>query len=99
MIKAIGMFLLMLLKIAGWTLLILLIILLAALLLILFVPVHYDVLAKNERSMESKQKNPAAASGVYIHAVWTGWAIQSHSGSRDRYSKISGKTRRKKRES
>ncbi len=70
MIKAIGMFLLMLLKIAGWTLLILLIILLAALLLILFVPVHYDVLAKNERSMESKQKNPAANLRLQLKVSW-----------------------------
>ena len=70
MIKAIGMFLLMLLKIAGWTLLILLIILLAALLLILFVPVHYDVLAKNERSMESGQKNPAANLRLQLKVSW-----------------------------
>ncbi len=70
MIKAIGLFLLMLLKIAGWMLLILLIILLAALLLILFVPLHYDVLAKNERSMESGQKNPAANLRLQLKVNW-----------------------------
>lgn len=70
MIKAMGLFLLMLLKIAGWLLLILLIILLAALLLILFVPVHYDVLAKNERGMEPGQKNPAADLRLQLKVSW-----------------------------
>ena len=52
MIQAVGLFFLMLLKIAGWILLVLLAVILAVLLFVLFVPVRYRVFVQNEKALE-----------------------------------------------
>lgn len=70
MIKAVGLFLLALLKLLGWMLLLLLVLFLAVFLLVLFVPVRYDVLAVNERSMEPAQTNPAANLRLRVKVTW-----------------------------
>lgn len=70
MIRAVGLFLLLLLKTAGLALLILLFLLLIALLLVLFIPLRYDVLAKNERSMSSKQKGLTANVQLRLKVNW-----------------------------
>ncbi len=64
MIKAVGLFLLLLLKIVGWALLILLLVLLAVCLLVLFVPVRYDVLVHSERI------NPIANLRLRLKVNW-----------------------------
>ena len=48
MIKTIGLFLLMLLKICGWLLLAAVLLLLIVLLLVCFVPVRYDASVEND---------------------------------------------------
>lgn len=53
MIKAVGLFLFMVLKILGWLLLILFILLIAMLLFVLFVPVRYRIMIQNERDAAS----------------------------------------------
>lgn len=70
MMKAIGPFLLLLLKVLGWALLALLLVLLTLLLLALFVPVRYDALVENERSMEPGQRNPVANLRVRLRVGW-----------------------------
>ncbi len=52
MIQTVGLFFLMLLKIAGWILLVLLAVILAVLLFVLFVPVRYRVFVQNEKALE-----------------------------------------------
>lgn len=52
MIKTIGLFLLMLLKICGWLLLAAVLLLLIVLLLVCFVPVRYDASVENDRIMD-----------------------------------------------
>ncbi len=70
MIRAIGLFLLALLKIAGWTLLLAVLILLVVLLLVLFVPIHYEVLALNEQSADPLEKNPVANLQLRLKVTW-----------------------------
>lgn len=70
MIKAVGMFLLLLLKIIGWALLIVLLVLAIALLLLLFVPLRYDVLAKNERSTSLDSKGLTANVQLRLKVNW-----------------------------
>lgn len=70
MIRTIGLFLLLLLKILGWALLILLLLLIAILLLVLFVPLRYDVQMQNERSMEPGQNNPIAGLQLQLKVNW-----------------------------
>ena len=53
MIKAVGLFLFMVLKILGWLLLTLFILLIAMLLFVLFVPVRYRIMIQNERDAAS----------------------------------------------
>lgn len=70
MIKAIGLFLLMLLKIFGWIVLVLFLVLLAVLLLVSFVPVRYDVRVHNERLAEPGEKNPVKNIRVQVTVSW-----------------------------
>lgn len=70
MIKAVGMFLLLLLKIIGWALLIVLLVLVIALLLLLFIPLRYDVLAKNERSTSLDSKGLTANVQLRLKVNW-----------------------------
>ena len=70
MIKAVGMFLLLLLKIIGWALLLVLLVLAIALLLLLFVPLRYDVLAKNERSISPDPKGITANIQLRLKVNW-----------------------------
>lgn len=69
MMKAVGLFLL-LLKALGWALLALLLVLLALLLFVLFVPVRYDALVENGRSMEPGQRSPIASLRVQLKVDW-----------------------------
>lgn len=68
--RAFGLFLLALLKFAGWTVLILLLVLLAVLLLVLFVPVRYEVLAQNTRGMDPQQNNLTANLRLQLKVNW-----------------------------
>ncbi len=70
MIKTMGLFLLALLKIFGWVLLVLLLVLFAAFLLLVFVPVRYDVLASNEKSIAPAKANPAENLRLRIKVTW-----------------------------
>ncbi len=70
MIKTIGLFLLALLKIFGWVLLVLLLVLFAAFLLLVFVPVRYDVLASNEKSIAPAKANPVENLRLRIKVTW-----------------------------
>ena len=70
MIKTIGLFLLALLKIFGWVLLVLLLVLFAAFLLLVFVPVRYDVLASNEKSIAPAKANPVENLRLHIKVTW-----------------------------
>lgn len=70
MIRAIGLFLLLLLKIAGWALLFAVLLLLVVFLLVLFVPIHYDVLALNEQSADLLEKNPVANLQLRLKVNW-----------------------------
>lgn len=70
MIKTVGLFLLALLKIFGWVLLVLLLVLFAAFLLLVFVPVRYDVLASNEKSIAPAKANPAENLRLRIKVTW-----------------------------
>ena len=68
--RAIGLFLLALLKFAGWTVLILLLVLLTVLLLVLFVPVRYEVVAKNTRSIVPQQNDLTANLRLQLKVNW-----------------------------
>ncbi len=68
--KTIGLFLLALLKIFGWVLLVLLLVLFAAFLLLVFVPVRYDVLASNEKSIAPAKANPVENLRLRIKVTW-----------------------------
>ena len=70
MIKTVGLFLLALLKIFGWVLLVLLLVLFAAFLLLVFVPVRYDVLASNEKSIAPAKANPVENLRLRIKVTW-----------------------------
>lgn len=70
MIKTMGLFLLALLKIFGWVLLVLLLVLFAAFLLLVFVPVRYDVLASNEKSIAPAKANPVENLRLRIKVTW-----------------------------
>lgn len=70
MIRTIGLFLLLLLKILGWALLVLLLLLIAAVLLVLFVPVRYEIRMQNERSTEPGQNNPIAKLRLQMKVNW-----------------------------
>lgn len=70
MIRTMGLFLLLLLKILGWVLLILLLLLIAVVLLVLFVPVRYDIRMQNKRSTEPGQKNPIAELQLQLKVNW-----------------------------
>lgn len=67
MIKTIGLFLLMLLKILGGLLLVLLLVLTVALLLVSFVPVRYDILVQNEKTADP---NPVKNIRVQVKVSW-----------------------------
>lgn len=69
MIHAVGLFFLMLLKIAGWILLVLLAVILAVLLFVLFVPVRYRIFVQNERILESGN-NPVKNIKVQAKISW-----------------------------
>lgn len=70
MIRMVGLFLLLLLKILGWALLVLLLLLIAVVLLVLFVPVRYEVRVQNERSTEPEQNNPIAELRMHLKVNW-----------------------------
>lgn len=59
-----------LLKIFGWVLLVLLLVLFAAFLLLVFVPVRYDVLASNEKSIAPAKANPVENLRLRIKVTW-----------------------------
>ena len=70
MIRTIGLFFLLLLKILGFTALFLLAFFLLAFLLVLFVPVRYQVQVHNERSMEPGKHHPAENLRVQLQVHW-----------------------------
>lgn len=59
-----------LLKIFGWVLLVLLLVLFVAFLLLVFVPVRYDVLASNEKSIAPAKANPVENLRLRIKVTW-----------------------------
>lgn len=70
MIRTIGLFFLLLLKILGFTALFLLAFFLLAFLLVLFVPVRYQVQVHNERSMEPGKHHPVENLRVQLQVHW-----------------------------
>ncbi len=70
MIRAIGLFFLLLFQILGWTALILLTVMLLTFLLVLFVPIRYRVQVHNERCTDSLKHHPAENLQVHLQVHW-----------------------------
>lgn len=70
MIRAIGLFFLLLFQILGWTALILLTVILLTFLLVLFVPIRYRVQVHNERCTDSLKHHPAENLQVHLQVHW-----------------------------
>ncbi len=70
MIRAIGLFFLLLFQILGWTALILLTVILLTFLLVLFVPIRYRVQVHNERCKDSLKHHPAENLQVHVQVHW-----------------------------
>lgn len=70
MIRAIGLFFLLLFQILGWTALILLTVMLLTFLLVLFVPIRYQVQVHNERCTDSLKHHPAENLQVHLQVHW-----------------------------
>ncbi len=70
MIRAIGLFFLLLFQILGWTALILLTVMLLTFLLVLFVPIRYRVQVHNERCTDSLKHHPAENLRVHLQVHW-----------------------------
>ncbi len=70
MIRAIGLFFLLLFQILGWTALILLTVMLLTFLLVLFVPIRYRVQVHNERCKDSLKHHPAENLQVHVQVHW-----------------------------